>query len=256
MEVYYVECQLESLDSQTAAAPLSTGKCDEKQSMLRTVSDTWLGFTEEQDSIIAFIEREGITNIIFCSGDVHTAMMDDGTNSVFPEIVSANLQNYNSNVYGTLESFGLAGQIWNRGGQVKDTLRTYGRITIRTTPKHIALLEIVDELGKTVASYEVADSTIAGNVTRQRTAVSNAQLRISTEERKTITFTLSLPASEQVHAYVVDSMGKIVAEVLRGALPAGETSFPVRKGQLASGAYRLIVEIAKQRLQQPFIVVK
>lgn len=235
---------------------LAQANATKSSSTLRTVSDTWLGFTDEQDSIIASIKREGISNIIFCSGDVHTAMMDDGTNSVFPEIVSANLQNYNSNVYGTLKGLGLADQIWNRGGQVKDTLRTYGRITIRTTPKHAALLEIVDELGKIVASYEVADSTIAGNVTGQRTAVSKAHLRISTEERKTISFTLSLPASEQVHAYVVDSMGKIVAEVLHGALPAGETSFPVRKGRLASGAYQLIVEISNQRLMQQFIVAK
>ncbi len=235
---------------------LAQANATKNSSTLRTVSDTWMGFAEEQDSIIAFIKREGITNVIFCSGDVHTAMMDDGTNSVFPEIVSANLQNYNSNVYGTLKGLGLAEQIWNRGGQVKDTLRTYGRITIRTAPKHAALLEIVDELGKIVASYEVVDSSLTAKVTRMEKTVSLPQLEIFSEDRKTITFTLSLPASIDVHAYVVDSMGKLVAEVLRGSLPAGETNFPIRKGQLPSGSYHVVVEINKQRLEQRFVVVK
>jgi hypothetical protein len=236
---------------------LAQANATKSASMLRTLSDTWLGFIEEQDSILAFIEREGITNVIVGSGDVHTAMMDDGTNSVFPEIVSANLQNYNSNVYGTLVSLGLADDIWNRGGQIKDTLRTYGRVTIRTKPVHSALLEIVDEHDKIVASYEVVDTTKPSSVSPPPgTTNASFRLRIRSEEKRSIFFTLTLPERARVNAYVVDSMGKTVAQVLHGALPAGETHFPVRKGALASGAYRLIVEVGTQGLEQRFIVVK
>jgi alkaline phosphatase D len=235
---------------------LAQANATKNSSTLRTLSDTWLGFTEEQDSIIAYIKREGIANIIFCSGDVHTAMMDDGTNAVFPEIVSANLQNYNSNVYGTLKNLGLADQIWGRGGQVKDSLRTYGRITIKTTPKHSALLEIVDELGKIVGSYEVADSTPTTGVDKFISEISEVRLKLVSEQEKANMYCLSLPKKSMVRAYLVDTMGRIVSEILRGQFPDGESNFPVRKGVLSSGVYQLIVEVDSIKVQQSITVLK
>lgn len=229
---------------------LAQANATKSSSVLRKISDTWLGFTEEQDSIIAYIKRQKIANVIVCSGDVHTAMLDDGANSVFPEIVSANLQNYNSNVYGVLKSVGLD-DIWNRGGQVKDSLNTYGRITIKTKPKHAALLEIVDERGKIVASYEVQDSSVADRRVAKRPKVKEVSLRLMSKGRRESIYRLELIDKEFVQAYIIDATGERVAEVLSGELPAGGTNFPVRKTQLPEGRFRVAVEVRGSQFVEP-----
>lgn len=127
-------------------------------SKLYESADSWPAFPEDQDSLLALIKRENIRNVIVCSGDVHCGMMDDGKSSVMPEIVAANLQIPNSNLYGLLDSIGYAKTAWDRGGQKGDTVNTYGRVTISTSPEQSVLLEVVDERNTVVASYKVIDA--------------------------------------------------------------------------------------------------
>ena len=48
--------------------------------------DSWKGFQTEQSELVSFIELNGITGVLFASGDMHTGGgIDDGSNSFFPE---------------------------------------------------------------------------------------------------------------------------------------------------------------------------
>jgi phosphodiesterase/alkaline phosphatase D-like protein len=50
-------------------------------------NDSWRGFQTEQRELVNFIRDNGITGVIFFSGDAHTGgAIDDGTNAYFPEM--------------------------------------------------------------------------------------------------------------------------------------------------------------------------
>jgi len=62
------------------------------------IIDKWSGFEKEQNEIIDYIKSEGIENLLILSGDSHSAYIDDGENSVFPEFGSSVLDVNNTKV--------------------------------------------------------------------------------------------------------------------------------------------------------------
>ena len=84
------------------------------------------------------------------SGDSHSSYIDDGTNSVIPEISSSNLDTRNSKL-GMLTQ--LAGyNIWNQGSY-NDDGHAYGRVCFYFGDEE--LLEVIDQTGKIVLSYRL-----------------------------------------------------------------------------------------------------
>ena len=120
------------------------------------LADKWAGFPADIDSVENTVRVNNLKNIVVISGDVHNGAMDNGTHSFFPEVVAANLDIPNSQLYQTEKSLGY--DFFSQGGQT-DTLNTYGRITVCTTPRQSLLLEIIDEGGKLVAQYTMEDSS-------------------------------------------------------------------------------------------------
>jgi alkaline phosphatase D len=58
--------------------------------------DAWGQFPSERASLVDFIQRKGIRNVVFLSGDVHSGgAIDDGTHSSYPEVAvpHANMPN-------------------------------------------------------------------------------------------------------------------------------------------------------------------
>ncbi len=116
------------------------------------ISDKWAGFPEDIDFLVNIIKNNDIKNVIMVSGDSHSSYIDDGTNSVIPEISSSNLDTKNSKL-GMLTQ--LAGyNIWNQGSY-NDDGHAYGRISFFFGDEEYALLEVVDQTGKVVLNYRL-----------------------------------------------------------------------------------------------------
>jgi len=120
--------------------------------ILKGIADKWAGFPEDMNFLIDLIKNNNIRNVIMLSGDSHSSYIDDGTNSVIPEISSSNLDTKNSKL-GLITS--LAGyNIWNQGSY-NDDGDAYGRVSFYFGEEEYALLEIVDQSGASIISYKL-----------------------------------------------------------------------------------------------------
>ncbi len=96
-------------------------------------ADKWSGFPNDIIKLISFIIENQIENVIFLTGDSHNAGLDDGTNSVLPELMDSGLDRTNGRTVQIFEYLGI--HVWNRGGHTLDLglnnfLNSYGRVTV------------------------------------------------------------------------------------------------------------------------------
>jgi|SRR5690554_5133400 len=122
-------------------------------------ADKWAGYPEDINAVLNTIISNNIKNVFVISGDTHSSFIDDGTNSLIPEIGASNLDVSNSNLGIKLRSLGL--NIWNQGTYDEEG-HTYGRVRFffnepssRSGAKDYALLEIINKKGKVVLSYRL-----------------------------------------------------------------------------------------------------
>lgn len=115
-------------------------------------ADMWGAFPASSSRLVRAVHDAGIENVILLSGDSHTAAMDDGANSLFPEVMAGGLDRTNSRGIAIAESILLVN--WNRGGQTlaRDNFNShFGRITVFGDDSVRA--ELVDEYGELIAGY-------------------------------------------------------------------------------------------------------
>ncbi len=240
----------------TANIPLLLAYANFKKdpSKLYEAADTWAGFAADQDSILAFVKKYQITNVVVCSADVHTAMMDDGKNSIFPEIVSGNLEVPNSNVYGQLDSLGF-GSTWDRGGQINDTLNTYGRITVETTPVNRLHCEIVNERDSVIASMYIADSVTHSNVFMPLKPFPSFGVKVISIQGTDLFASASLEDASKGSIYISDAVGKEVRLLADGTIKPGMTRFRIKLANLPNGTYFFVLDAKGQKWTAPFQIV-
>jgi phosphodiesterase/alkaline phosphatase D-like protein len=113
------------------------------------------GYPADIDSLTSLLRTEAGRNTIIVSGSAHTNMFDDGTHSIVPEFVAANLDIGNSNLRDTLARYGL--NVWTAGQT--GTNSTVGRIRVETTPAHRLIVESFDEDGALELQYVMVDSS-------------------------------------------------------------------------------------------------
>ncbi|HRE40564.1 MAG TPA: alkaline phosphatase D family protein [Ignavibacteria bacterium] len=116
------------------------------------IIDKWSGFEKEQNEIIDYIKSEGIENLLILSGDSHSAYIDDGENSVFPEFGSSVLDVNNTKV--SQRSSFVGYNLFNQGGYDGDG-RCYGKVSFVYGDEDYCLMEIIDDTGKIVLSYKL-----------------------------------------------------------------------------------------------------
>lgn len=115
-------------------------------------SDSWGGFPHSVARLAKAVHDAKIENVIMLSGDSHTAAIDDGANSLFPEVMAGGLDRTNSREIALAEFFGISA--WNQGGQTneRDNFNShYGRITVFGDDS--VRMELVDDLGELITSY-------------------------------------------------------------------------------------------------------
>jgi hypothetical protein len=98
------------------------------------------------------IRDNNIKNVLVVSGDSHSSYIDDGTNSLIPEISASNLDVNNSFLHKKFEEGGI--NIWNQG-TYDGNGHTYGKVSFIFGEEDYALLEVIDEKGIVVASYHL-----------------------------------------------------------------------------------------------------
>ncbi len=126
-------------------------------------SDKWAGFPVTVHRLLAFIIEHRIENVIFLSGDIHTSAIDDGANSLIPELVSGPLDRTNSQTVALMEQFGI--YIYNKGGHTADQSdmgNAYGRVTV--FGRDSVRLEVVSESGALLARHTVQAGFVPARV--------------------------------------------------------------------------------------------
>ena len=118
----------------------------------KDVADKWAGYPEDVNALVTTIESNNIKNVFVISGDTHSSFIDDGENSLIPEIGASNLEVKNSFLDKKLKSLGLS--IWNKGSYDEEG-HTYGRVRFFFGEKDYALLEIVNEKEEIVISHRL-----------------------------------------------------------------------------------------------------
>jgi len=82
------------------------------------LGEWWCGYPYDQDTLLHLINTLNIKGVMICSGDIHTAAMDDGTNAGIPEAIACALGQTNSMIAQLIQ---LAGEnpsaYFNKGAQ-------------------------------------------------------------------------------------------------------------------------------------------
>ena len=211
-------------------------------------ADKWVGYLDDLDTVLAFIEQNGIPNVIVLSGDSHTAAIDDGTNAGLPEIMAGGLDITNSEIVALLNSVGI--NIWNQGGQGVSTPEfnnAFGRVTVFGGDS--VQLAIVDEFGSIVTSYTVRTiTTVVGDATGLPVSIALEQNFPNPFNPETkIRFTVAGPGhSSGSHAErqtqvatlaVYDILGREVAVLVNEPKEPGSYEVTWDGGGQASGMY-------------------
>lgn len=126
-------------------------------------ADKWAGYPESIIRLLNHIITNKIENVIFLSGDTHTSGIDDGANSIIPELMAGPLDRTNSRIVALLEQFGVF--IFNKGGQTStqtDFGNAYGRVSVSGT--ELVTLEVVSESGNVIASHVVKSGFLPSRV--------------------------------------------------------------------------------------------
>lgn len=133
------------------------------------LSDKWAGFPKDIYRLLKAIDENKITNVIFLSGDTHTSGVDDGKNSLIPELMAGPLDIKNMGFVSLMERFGVF--VFNSGGHTSNLPESefgnaYGRVTVFSADS--VLLEAVSEngnvLGKTTVKNGYLPQTVAATV--------------------------------------------------------------------------------------------
>lgn len=128
-------------------------------------ADKWAGFPESIRRLVCFVREHNIQNVILLTGDSHNSAIDDGANSLFPELMSSGLDITNSQEVNIFEQFGIF--IWNQGGHVGGLPpeaygNSYGRVNVfgRDSVK----LEVVAEGGEVLGAHTVLPGYLPDDV--------------------------------------------------------------------------------------------
>ncbi|HEX9974084.1 MAG TPA: alkaline phosphatase D family protein [bacterium] len=121
-------------------------------------SDKWAGFPSDIYKLLSGIITNDIKNVIFLSGDTHNSGIDDGANSILPELMGGPLDRTNQQVVAMSKAL-FKIDIWNKGGHTYDNAippdlgNAYGKVSVFGADS--VKLEVVSEAGKTLAAHSV-----------------------------------------------------------------------------------------------------
>jgi hypothetical protein len=117
------------------------------------VPDGWGGYQTEWNDLRNFIVTNQISGVVFISGDLHLAAIDNGTAAGFPEMC---IPQPNS-IKVPMNCATAGNGNWSEG-YYDETCSGFGLVSIMENPDRL-LLQTVDEFGTIRLSYTVSDSS-------------------------------------------------------------------------------------------------
>ena len=228
------------------------------------LSDKWIGFPEDVDTVMNFIEANEIKNVIVLSGDSHNAAMDDGTNSGLPEIMAGGLEITNSKTVAMMESFDI--HIWNKGGQGITTTEfnnAFGKITVFGADS--MRMELIDEFGErfgvhTIVNETATDIAETGSVLPTEFTLEQ-NFPNPFNPSTTIKFSIpaaygnsSLPLNASLKIY--NALGENVAILFNRLKSPGNYSVVFNAGNLASGIYFYNLTVGSKSVVRKMLLLR
>ncbi len=163
--------------------------------------DGWAGYQTEWQALRSFIESNHIENVVFISGDLHIAAIDNGSISGFPEMC-VGVPNSRAGKSGC--GTGPPGQ-WSEGYDNR-SCAGYGRITVLQNPDRM-VLEGVDQFGASQVSYTVNAGGVVGSGPTITTQPKDASVRAGRRARFSVQATGAAPLAYQWKKNGVDIAG-------------------------------------------------
>lgn len=115
--------------------------------------DGWAGYQTEWSALREFIRTNFIRGVVFISGDLHLAAIDDGSNAGLPEMC---VPQPNGNEFGNCATSGVPGS-WSEG-YYEDTCTGFGLVTISQNPDQL-ILQAADQDGNVHLSLTLPQVT-------------------------------------------------------------------------------------------------
>jgi phosphodiesterase/alkaline phosphatase D-like protein len=202
------------------------------------MSDKWVGFPQDIDTVLNFIAENNIKNVIVLSGDSHNAAIDDGENAGLPEIMAGGLDIPNSRTVALLSALGL--NIWDRGGQGLTTQKfnnAFGKVTIFGNDS--VNLALIDESGEKFASYTISADDLVSKWETQKNIPIKFKLfqNYPNPFNPSTTIQFSIPESGYVRLSVYNMIGEEVKVLVDEKKDAGFYEKTFDASNLPSGAY-------------------
>ena len=145
----------------------ATGEQRTMKYLSEELTDRWTGFPSSIYKLLSGIIDNNIENVIMLSGDSHDSAIDDGTNSLIPELLAGPLDRLNQLwVASSKELFKF--NIWNKGGHTFDNAyspdlgNAYGKVSVFGADS--VKLEVVSETTNTLASHTVTPGYVPRRV--------------------------------------------------------------------------------------------
>jgi phosphodiesterase/alkaline phosphatase D-like protein len=212
------------------AAGITAALFLQRRDIARSFAEYWAGYPADIDSLVSLLRSPYGRNILIVSGSAHTNMYDDGTHSVAPEFVAANLDIPNTNLRDTLLRYGL--DVWTAGQSGSNN--TLGRVRVETEPVHRLVVESYDEQGAIELQYVMVDSSTSA----VGADVAHARTLRATLSGRTLRLELPQRAGSRRLVELFDAAGRLV---LARSLDDGETSMTLPQ-TLGPGPYVGCVE--------------
>lgn len=201
-----------------------------RPNIARETAEYWVGYPADLDSLRKLLKTEAGRNFLIITGSVHNNLFDDGSHSVVPEFVAANLDVPNSFLYDTLRRYGF--NVFT-GGQTNGK-STIGRLRVETVPVHRLIVEAFDEDGELSLRYEMADKSSGVAAPQADRWPTVETITFGSDGREVmVQFTAPLPSNAT--ATITDLQGNEVARwQIEEATSVMRQRFPA---SLPSGAY-------------------
>lgn len=219
------------------------------------VSDSWNGFPGSVQRLVKAVNGAHLQNLIVLSGDSHTSAIDDGANSLFPEIMAGSLDRSNSRIVAIAELLGI--RIWNRGGQTlnRNNFNShFGRVTVFGSDS--VRMELVDEFGERIASYTQMSGHLVSKVSLTYVAEGQdfGEVGVGTSSSLSILF-MSTSADTVVVSNITSSRPEFITLPQNFVIPPGERrDVEILFQPQAVGDFNSTLTIESNDPESPFLV--
>ena len=220
----------------------------------------WAGYPEDVETLTNFVSDNKLRNLIFISGDTHHNVMDDGTNSFFPELNASGLSVTGTNLAYFIDLFApLFGfpaardSLWNRGGNGLGNMNfknAFGKIEVFGNDS--VRLCVIDEDNLPISCFSVPFQRLSNpnpDNTEVLFTVNDPVAAGQTLFIRLFNPQLPLPTDR---CYLTDLSGRMVGDIALSSFSQGESN--VQLPDLPTGIYHLTYQSGSRVYTEKLLV--